>query len=57
MLIKVLVVVFVLLIAGKLLFRPQLRAFGKWFDGLINAMLIALGLTAVIQLVVYCANR
>ena len=57
MLLKLLAVLFVLLIAGKLIFRPQLRAFGKWFDGLINAMLIALGITVVIQIIVYCANR
>ena len=54
---KILAVAFVLLVAGKLFFRPQLRAFGKWFDGAINAMLIAIAVGCSIQLVVYLANR
>ncbi|HMR75660.1 MAG TPA: hypothetical protein PKD61_11115 [Polyangiaceae bacterium] len=57
MLLKVLAIAFVLLIAGKLLFKPQLRAFGKWFDGLVNAVLIALAVSSALQLIVYCANR
>lgn len=57
MLLKVLAIAFVLLIAGKLMFKPQLRAFGKWFDGLVNAVLIALAVSSVLQLIVYCANR
>ena len=43
---------FLALLVGKLLFRPQLAAVGRWLDGLVNAMLIAIGLAYTVQIAV-----
>lgn len=57
MLNKVLAIAFVGLVLGKLFFRPQLRALGKWFDGVINAFLIAIVIAYSIQLFIYLSSR
>lgn len=49
MLNKLLAAGFILLVCGKLFFRPQLRAVQKWFDGLVNAMLIAIVVVYALQ--------
>jgi hypothetical protein len=54
---KVLAIAFVGIVLGKLFFRPQLRALGKWFDGVINAFLIAIGIAYTIQLFIYLSSR
>ena len=54
---KILSLVFVGLFVGRLLFRPQLKALGKWFDGLVNAMLIAIGIAVVIQFFVWYTGQ
>jgi hypothetical protein len=56
MLTKLLALAFVLLLVGRLLFRPQLRALGKWLDGLVNAMLIAIVVVYAAQLVILLAR-
>lgn len=53
---KLLAFAFVLLFVGKMFFKPQLRAFGKWLDGAVNAMLVAIALVWGIQLVIYLAR-
>lgn len=50
---KLLAIAFVVLILGKLFFRPQLGALKRWFDGVVNAMLIAIALVYALQLVLY----
>lgn len=50
MLNKLLAAAFIFLVVGKMFFRPQLGAVKKWFDGVINAMLIAIVIVYVIQL-------
>ena len=57
MLIKLLALAFVFLLVGKLLFRPQLRALGKWLDGVVNAMLIAIVVVYALHLVIYLSAR
>ena len=54
---KLLSVVFIGLVLGKLFFRPQLKALGKWFDGVINAFLIAIAIAYLIQLFIYLSSR
>jgi hypothetical protein len=53
---KILAVCFVLLLLGKLFFKPQLAAVKKWFDGVINAMLIAIVIVYLIQLLLLLAT-
>jgi hypothetical protein len=48
---KLLALAFLLLVLGKLLFRPQLKALGRWLEGVVNATLIAIGLVYALQLV------
>lgn len=31
-------------------FRPQLKALGRWLDGFVNAMLIAIAVAYAVQL-------
>lgn len=57
MLNKVLAIAFVGLILGKLFFRPQLRALGRWFDGIINAFLIAILIAYLLQLLIYLSSH
>jgi hypothetical protein len=47
---RILAFAFVALILGKLFFRPQLKALGRWLDGVVNAMLIAIVLAYAVQL-------
>lgn len=47
---RVLALAFLALLVGKLFFRPQLKAFGRWLDGLTNAMLIAILLAYAVQI-------
>ena len=47
---KLLALAFVALVLGKLLFRPQLKAVGRWLDGAVNAMLIAIAIAYSLQL-------
>ncbi len=54
---KVLAIAFVGLILGKLFFRPQLRALGRWFDGIINAFLIAILIAYLLQLLIYLSSH
>jgi len=49
---RVLAFAFLALLLGKLLFRPQLAAIGRWLDGLVNAMLIAIALAYTVQIIV-----
>ena len=56
MLNKILAASFVLLILGKMFFRPQLSAVKKWFDGVVNAMLIAIGIAYSIQLLLWLSS-
>ncbi|HEX9619771.1 MAG TPA: hypothetical protein VF989_06535 [Polyangiaceae bacterium] len=53
MLSKLLVISFLGLLVTRLLFFRQLRAFGKWFEGFINALLIAIALAYALQLVLW----
>lgn len=52
MLSKLLAFAFIILIVMKLVFRPQFSALRRWFDGVVNAMLIAIALAYCVQLVV-----
>jgi len=54
---KVLAFAFVGLVLGKLFFRRQLRAFGKWLDGIVNAFIVAIAIAYSIQLVIYLVTR
>ena len=54
---KVLTIAFVGLVLGKLFFKPQLKSLGKWFDGVINAFLIAIAIAYLIQLFIYLSSR
>lgn len=56
MLNKVLTICFILLFVGKMLFRPQFSAVRKWFDGVINAMLIAIAIAYAIQVVLWLSS-
>jgi hypothetical protein len=38
------------------LFRPQLKALGKWLDGAVNAMLIAICVAWTIQIVIWLTS-
>lgn len=53
MLNKILTVCFLLLLLGKLFFKPQLSQVRKWFDGVVNAMLIAIGIAYLIQIMMW----
>ena len=53
---KLLAIGFVLLLLGKLFFRPQLASVKKWFDGLINAMLIAIALAYSLQIALWLSS-
>jgi len=53
---KILAASFIFLILGKIFFRPQLSAVKKWFDGVINAMLIAIGVVYSIQLLLWLSS-
>lgn len=53
MLNKILIASFILLFLGKMFFRPQLLAVKKWFDGVINAMLIAIAIVYTVQLALW----
>jgi hypothetical protein len=50
---KLLAAAFVMLVLGRLFFRPQLYSLRRWFDGVVNAMLIAIVLTYGVQLIVW----
>lgn len=50
---KILLAAFVFLVLGKMFFRPQLLAVKKWFDGVINAMLIAIAIVYTVQLALW----
>jgi hypothetical protein len=54
---KLLAISALVLFVMRLLFRPQLKALGKWFDGVVNVLLVAIVLTYAIQLVVYFFRR
>jgi len=41
---KLLALIFVGVFVAKLLFRPQLRALGKWLDRLVNYILVAIAI-------------
>lgn len=56
MLNEILAACFVLLVLGKLFFRPQLLAVKKWFDGVVNAMLIAIVIAYGIQLALWLTS-
>lgn len=43
---------FVALVVGKLLFRPQLKTLGRWLDGVVNALLIAIAIAYTLQIVI-----
>jgi hypothetical protein len=47
---RVLLLLFVLYILGKLFFRPQLGLAKKWLDGVVNALLIAILIVSLVQL-------
>lgn len=53
MLSKLLVIFFVGLLAARLFFFRRLRAFGRWFEGFINAVLIAIAIAYALQLVLW----
>jgi hypothetical protein len=50
---KLLALAFIVVAIGKLFFRPQLKAVGRWLDGVVNAALIAIALVYAIQLVIF----
>jgi len=54
---KVLALAFVSLVLGKLFFRRQLKAFGRWLDGIVNAFIVAIAVAYSIQLVIYLVTR
>lgn len=54
---KLLAFAFVGLIVGKMFFRPQLKALGKWLDGVVNAFLIAIVIAYSLQLLIYLTSR
>ncbi len=53
---KILAAAFIFLILGKMFFRPQLSAVKKWFDGVVNAMLVAIFIAYGIQLVLWLTS-
>ncbi len=57
MLNKLLSVAFIGLVLGKLFFRPQLKALGKWLDGVVNAFLIAIVIAYLLQLLIFLTSR
>ena len=54
---RLLALAFLLLLIGKLFFRPQLSAIKKWFDGIVNAMLLAIGLVYLFHVALWVASR
>lgn len=56
MLNKILIALFLFLFLGKMFFRPQLLAVKKWFDGVINAMLIAIAIVYTVQLALWLSS-
>jgi len=50
---RLLVIAFLLLLVGKVFYRPQLAAIKKWFDGVINAMLIAIALVYFVHMSIW----
>ena len=56
MLNKILGLVFVGLLVGKVIFKPQLRHVKKWFDGVVNAMLIAIAIVYSLQLALWLTS-
>jgi hypothetical protein len=50
---KLLAIVFLGLIVGKLLFRTQLRMLARWLDGVVNAFLVAILIAYLIQAVIF----
>lgn len=53
---RLLLALFAFLLLGKLFFRPQLAQVKIWFDGLINALLIAIALVYSLQLVLWLSS-
>ena len=56
MLNKILAASFLLLFVGKIFFKPQFGALKKWFDGVVNAMLIAIALVYSLQLLMWLTS-
>jgi hypothetical protein len=52
-----LAIVFVGLVVGKLLFRPQLKMLGRWLDGVVNAFLIAILIAYMIQAAIFLTSH
>jgi hypothetical protein len=46
---KILAVGVAILLVGRLFFRPQFRALQTWFNGVTNAMLIAIAVVYLLQ--------
>jgi hypothetical protein len=53
---KLLALAFVVLLLGKLFFKPQLRSLGRWLDGVVNAMLIAISVAYALQIVIWVTS-
>ncbi|MDX2053820.1 MAG: hypothetical protein SFV15_15575 [Polyangiaceae bacterium] len=53
MLAKLLAGAFGLIFVGKMFFKPQLKAVGRWLEAAVNAMLIAIALVWTVQLLLY----
>ncbi len=53
MLNKLLALAFIGLLLGKVFFKPQLRAFARWFDGVINAFIIAIAIVYTVQIILW----
>ncbi|HXS16266.1 MAG TPA: hypothetical protein VN764_03705 [Polyangiaceae bacterium] len=46
---RVVVAVLILLLVGRIWYRPQLAAVKLWFDGVVNAIIIAIVVVYLVQ--------
>jgi hypothetical protein len=50
---RILILAFLLLLVGKIFFPPQLAALKRWFDGAVNAMLLAIALVYLVHIAMW----
>ena len=57
MLQKLLALTFVVVVVGKLFFRPQFKQLGKRIDTFVNVMVVAIAISYVGQLIFFVLTR
>jgi len=54
---KLLALTFVVILVGKLFFRPQLKQLGSRIDSFVNVMVVAIAISYVGQLIFFVLTR